>query len=89
MRKLRPTLQWRDDDFIANSVISRRRPVEDITRFLDFDDRDAKGGLNLQPLEDFAEHLKAYATVSMQTSVRTREFVGLIEGVKRRLILPH
>lgn len=31
-------LGWPNDDFIANSVVSRRRPVENITRFLGFDD---------------------------------------------------
>jgi len=30
-------LGWPDDEFVANSVISRRRPVENITRFLGFD----------------------------------------------------
>lgn len=31
-------LGWPDDDFIANSVVSRRRPVENITRFIGFED---------------------------------------------------
>lgn len=31
-------LGWPDDEFIANSVVSRRRPVENVTRFLGFDD---------------------------------------------------
>ena len=31
-------LGYPDEDFIANSVISRRRPVEDIARFIGFDD---------------------------------------------------
>jgi nitroreductase len=30
-------LGWPDDDFVANSVVSRRRPVENVTRFLGFD----------------------------------------------------
>ena len=30
-------LGWPDEDFVANSVVSRRRPVENITRFLGFD----------------------------------------------------
>jgi len=29
-------LGWPDEDFIANSVVSRRRPVENVTRFLGF-----------------------------------------------------
>lgn len=31
-------LGYPDDDFVANDVVSRRRPVEDITRFIGFDD---------------------------------------------------
>lgn len=31
-------LGWPDEDFVANSVVSRRRPTENITRFLGFDD---------------------------------------------------
>jgi hypothetical protein len=31
-------LGWPDKDFVANSVVSRRRPVENVTRFLGFDD---------------------------------------------------
>lgn len=31
-------LGFPDDEFVANSVISRRRPVENITRFIGFDD---------------------------------------------------
>ena len=31
-------LGYPDDDFIANSVVSRRRAVDDITRFIGFDD---------------------------------------------------
>ena len=31
-------LGWPDENFIANSVVSRRRPVENITRFLGFDE---------------------------------------------------
>lgn len=31
-------LGWPDEDFVANSVVSRRRPVENTTRFLGFDD---------------------------------------------------
>lgn len=30
-------LGWPDDDFVANSVVSRRRPVENVTRFSGFD----------------------------------------------------
>ena len=30
-------LGWPDDDFVANHVVSRRRPVEDFTRFVGFD----------------------------------------------------
>jgi hypothetical protein len=29
---------WPDDNFEANSVVSRRRPVENLTRFVGFDD---------------------------------------------------
>jgi nitroreductase len=36
-------LGWPDDEFVANSVISRRRPVENITRFLGFDDGGVSG----------------------------------------------
>ncbi|MEL7429653.1 MAG: nitroreductase [Pseudomonadota bacterium] len=31
-------LGWPDDDFVANSVVSRRRPVENVTRFVGFDE---------------------------------------------------
>jgi len=31
-------LGWPDEDFVANSVVSRRRPVENVTRFLGFED---------------------------------------------------
>ncbi len=31
-------LGFPDDDFVANAVVSRRRPVENITRFIGFDD---------------------------------------------------
>ncbi|MDX1802025.1 MAG: nitroreductase [Marinobacter sp.] len=31
-------LGWPDEDFIANSVVSRRRPVSNVTRFLGFND---------------------------------------------------
>lgn len=31
-------LGFPDDDFVANSVVSRRRPVENITQFVGFDD---------------------------------------------------
>lgn len=31
-------LGWPDDDFVANSVVSRRRPISNTTRFLGFDD---------------------------------------------------
>lgn len=31
-------LGWPDDDFVANSVVSRRRPTEHVTRYLGFDD---------------------------------------------------
>lgn len=31
-------LGFTDDDFVANSVVSRRRPVENITQFVGFDD---------------------------------------------------
>lgn len=31
-------LGWPDEDFAANSVVSRRRPTENVTRFLGFDD---------------------------------------------------
>lgn len=31
-------LGWPDEDFVANSVVSRRRPVANVTRFLGFDD---------------------------------------------------
>ncbi len=31
-------LGYPDDEFVANSVVSRRRPVENITRFIGFDD---------------------------------------------------
>ena len=31
-------LGWPDEDFIANSVVSRRRPIENTTRFLGFED---------------------------------------------------
>jgi nitroreductase len=31
-------LGWPDDGFVANSVVSRRRPLENTTRFLGFDD---------------------------------------------------
>ncbi len=31
-------LGWPDEEFVANSVVSRRRPVENITRFLGFED---------------------------------------------------
>lgn len=31
-------LGWPDEDFVANSVVSRRRPVENVTRFIGFDD---------------------------------------------------
>jgi len=30
-------LGWPDDTFEANAVVSRRRPVENVTRFLGFD----------------------------------------------------
>ncbi|MFK7752106.1 MAG: nitroreductase [Sedimentitalea sp.] len=30
-------LGWPDEDFVANSVVSRRRPVSNVTRFLGFD----------------------------------------------------
>ena len=30
-------LGWPDDSFIANSVVSRRRPIENVTRFLGFE----------------------------------------------------
>ena len=30
-------LGWPDEDFVANAVVSRRRPVENITRFLGFE----------------------------------------------------
>ncbi|MEP5154458.1 nitroreductase [Planktotalea sp.] len=30
-------LGWPDDDFVANSVVSRRRPISNTTRFLGFD----------------------------------------------------
>lgn len=29
-------LGWPDEDFVANSVVSRRRPVSNVTRFLGF-----------------------------------------------------
>lgn len=29
---------WPDDSFEANSVVSRRRPVENVTRFVGFED---------------------------------------------------
>ena len=29
---------WPDDEFVANSVVSRRRPVSNTARFLGFDD---------------------------------------------------
>ena len=32
-------LGWPDESFVANSVVSRRRPVEDVARFLGFEDR--------------------------------------------------
>ncbi|NBV61448.1 MAG: hypothetical protein EBR73_10305 [Rhodobacteraceae bacterium] len=32
-----PVLGWPDDTFEANAVVSRRRPVENVTRFLGFD----------------------------------------------------
>ena len=31
-------LGWPDDEFVANSVVSRRRPTANITRFLGFDE---------------------------------------------------
>ena len=31
-------LGWPDHDFVANDVVSRRRPIENTTRFLGFDD---------------------------------------------------
>ena len=31
-------LGWPDNDFVANDVVSRRRPVKNITRFLGFED---------------------------------------------------
>lgn len=31
-------LGWPDDEFIANSVVSRRRPTDNITRFVGFED---------------------------------------------------
>ncbi|MEL7465061.1 MAG: nitroreductase [Pseudomonadota bacterium] len=31
-------LGWPDEGFVANSVVSRRRPVENVTRFLGFND---------------------------------------------------
>jgi len=31
-------LGWPDEDFVANTVVSRRRPTENIVRFLGFDD---------------------------------------------------
>lgn len=31
-------LGWPNDDFVANSVVSRRRPIENTTRFLGFDE---------------------------------------------------
>ena len=31
-------LGWPDESFVANSVVSRRRPVENLTRFLGFED---------------------------------------------------
>ncbi len=31
-------LGWPDDGFVANSVVSRRRPISHVTRFLGFDD---------------------------------------------------
>ncbi|MFT6674012.1 MAG: nitroreductase [Sulfitobacter sp.] len=30
-------LGWPDEDFVANAVVSRRRPVENVTRFLGFE----------------------------------------------------
>ena len=30
-------LGWPDEEFVANGVVSRRRPVENVTRFLGFD----------------------------------------------------
>ena len=30
-------LGWPDEDFVANAVVSRRRPIENVTRFLGFD----------------------------------------------------
>jgi hypothetical protein len=29
---------WPDEDFSANAVVSTRRPVEEVTRFVGFDD---------------------------------------------------
>jgi hypothetical protein len=31
-------LGWPDDAFVANAVVSRRRPIENTTRFLGFED---------------------------------------------------
>lgn len=31
-------LGWPDEEFVANAVVSRRRPVENVTRFLGFDE---------------------------------------------------
>jgi len=31
-------LGWPDEDFVANSVVSRRRALEETTRFLGFED---------------------------------------------------
>lgn len=31
-------LGWPDDDFVANAVVSRRRPIENTTRYLGFED---------------------------------------------------
>ena len=29
---------WLDEEFVANSVVSRRRPIENVTRFLGFEE---------------------------------------------------
>ena len=31
-------LGWSDKEFVANSVVSRRRPIENVTRYLGFEE---------------------------------------------------
>jgi hypothetical protein len=31
-------LGWPDEEFVANSVVSRRRPIENVTRYLGFEE---------------------------------------------------